>query len=452
MVKLSSRYRNVGWDPLVPTDLLVDEINQLRETGYEVEEYIERANAIDPRDRAAVLAIVDDMANAQRTRPWPYEEPDDLTSIEASWGEPSLQLQRPTDDEIRSRMRSAWLGRIAGCNIGKPIELGTHWTMDHIRDYLERAHAYPLDDYMPVLEPMPDSFELRDNWPDTTRGRVNGSARDDDIDYPILGLYLLEKHGAALSPQHVADAWTALFPIRQVFTAERAAYINIVEGQPIELCARRRNPYREWIGAQIRGDIFGYVFPGEPAKAARLAYQDASLSHVGNGIYGEMWSAALISCCFATSSAREAIEASLAYVPQRSRLSEALRWVLELRDQEPSWERAIAAVRERYGHYNWIHTINNAALVTAGALWGEDDYTKSVCRTVMGGWDTDSNGATAGSIAGILAGPEGLSAHIIDPLHDRTRSAVFGFDNSRISELASRATALALDGLPTDNH
>jgi len=131
------------------------------------------------------------MANAQRTRPWPYDEPDDLTSIEASWGEPSLQLQRPTDDEIRSRMRSAWLGRIAGCNIGKPIELGTHWTMDHIRDYLERAHAYPLDDYMPVLEPMPDSFELRDNWPDTTRGRVNGSARDDDIDYPIFGLYLL---------------------------------------------------------------------------------------------------------------------------------------------------------------------------------------------------------------------------------------------------------------------
>jgi ADP-ribosylglycohydrolase len=100
-----------------------------------------------------------------------------------------------------------------------------------------------------------------------------------------------------------------------------------------------------------------------------------------------------------------------------------------------------------YGHYSWIHTVNNAALVVAGLLWGEGDVARTIGLTVMGGWDTDSNGATAGSVAGVLAGTSALPAHLIEPLHDTTRSALFGFDNSRISDLAARTTRLALSSL-----
>ena len=89
-------------------------------------------------------------------------------------------------------------------------------------------------------------------------------------------------------------------------------------------------------------------------------------------------------------------------------------------------------------------TVNNAALIVAGLLWGDGDYLTSVAYTVMGGWDTDSNGATAGSVAGILAGTAGLPDHLIKPLQDRTRSALFGWDNSRISQLAERTYRLAL--------
>lgn len=266
---------------------------------------------------------------------------------------------------------------------------------------------------------------------------------DDDIDFAILALHLLERHGTGLGCQHVASAWLSLLPILQVFTAERAAYRNLVEQVPVHDVAKARNPYREWIGAQIRGDAFGWVNPGKPRVAATLAYQDASLSHVGNGIYGEMWVAALVACAFTADGPRQALEASLAHIPPGCRLAESLRDVLALHAGNVTWERALEQIQSRYGHYSWVHTVNNAAVVAAGLLWGDGDYSSTVGLTVQAGWDTDSNGATAGSVAGVLLGAAALPDHFISPLADRTRSALFGFDNSRISELARRTAQLA---------
>ena len=439
-------FRTTSFDPLRPADLLFDEILQRRESGYDVDDVVRRAAHVDPDDREGVLALVDQMATASRRDGWHHDEPDGLAEITATW---SSRPPAVTADasRLRDQIHAAWLGRIAGCNVGKPVEMGSHWTVEHIRAYLELADAYPLDDYFPQIDPVPAGFELRENWPDTLRGLVNGSARDDDIDYPILALHLLEQHGTHLRPEHVGQAWLELFPIVQVFTAERAAYVNLVNGLEPPRTATHRNPYREWIGAQIRGDVFGYVNPGDPATAAEQSYQDASLSHVGNGIYGEMWAAALVAAAFTATDARAAVETATLVVPPTSRLAEAIRHVAQLFDDGLTWEDALVVIREHYGHYAWVHTINNAALVVAGLLWGSGDYMKTLSLTVMGGWDTDSNGATVGSVAGVLLGTAGLPARLVEPLHDRTRSALFGYDDSVISSLADRTYRLAVDGL-----
>ena len=446
VVKLNPEYASEFHDALRPANLLHDEVQQRRETGFDVDELVREANRTDPADRTAVLDLVDRMALATRTPGWRYVEPDGIDDIEATLVDRPRASAVPEAD-LRDKINAAWLGRIAGCNLGKPVEWGVHWTAAHIRDYLILADAYPLRDYIPVLDPMPDGFRLTDCWPETTRGNIKGSARDDDIDYAILALHLLETHGAKLRPQDVGAAWTRLFPIGQVFTAERAAYVNLVDGFSVPDVARRRNPYREWIGAQIRGDVFGYVHAGDPWSAARLSFQDASLSHVGNGIYGEMWAAALVAAAFTATSTRDAIETALGVVPPRSRLAEALRHVLSLDASGITWDDALEVIQKTYGHYSWVHTINNAAAVAAALLWSEGDFVTGVGRIVMSGWDTDSNGATVGSVLGILSGTRNLPEHLIAPLENRTRSALFGFDNSEISDLADRTVRLAVDGL-----
>jgi ADP-ribosylglycohydrolase len=433
-------------DPLSVADLVHDELRQRIESGYDVSgiEADLVAMPTDNLDRLEALYL--ELIKTKQRSDWAYEEPELLDEIiDAMPARPlgAADLLRPPPAELANRILGGWLGRIAGCNLGKPVENGDFWTPDRIRTYLEMAHAYPLRDYIPALDPVPDGFRLHRSWPETTLGRVRGSARDDDIDYSILGVWLLERYGLELSPSVIANAWLTFLPYLQVFTAERAVLVNVLHNVPIASVGETRNPYREWIGALIRADVCGWALPGQPGAAARLVYSDASLSHRRNGIYAAMWAAALVSLACVADTVREAVERSLEYVPVRSRLAEALSWVQDLYRTGCSWEAAVEEIRARFGHYSWVHSVNNACLITAGLLWGDRDFSATVGLTVQGAWDTDSNAATAGSVVGTVLGAAKLPHHFIEPLQDRTRSVIFGYDNSRISELARRTTALA---------
>jgi ADP-ribosylglycohydrolase len=432
-------------DLMAPVDLLAYELAERRESGHDLSavEEVVRA-ALDGGTPTEVERAHERLEATTLRADWPYEEPSTLEEIRAALPpEPPLPPMRLDDDALRVRLLGAWLGRCAGCNLGKPVE---GWTRARIRRYLDLAGAHPIDDYLPVLDPWPEGLALNACWPETTRGNVASMARDDDIDYTILGLHVLEDHGFDFGAADVAAEWLDHLPYNQVYTAERAAYRNLVDGFAPPATAVRRNPYREWIGAQIRADMWGYVCPGEPRRACELAFRDASLSHTGNGIYGEMWIAALIAAGFVLADAREALEVSLACVPSRSRLAEAVRHVMTLHERGLAWDDARDVIEERYGHYSGVHTVNNAAVVAAALLWGRGDYSRTIGLAVEGGWDTDCNGATVGSVFGAMHGAVSIPSRWVEPLHDRVRSAILGYDGSSIADLAERTLRLALAG------
>ena len=98
---------------------------------------------------------------------------------------------------------------------------------------------------------------------------------------------------------------------------------------------------------------------------------------------------------------------------------------------------------QAFAHYDPVHTNNNAALCAAVLLFAGDDYEKGITTAVLGGWDTDCNGATVGSILGAKLGAQAIPAHWTEPLHDTLYSAIPGFHPIAIRECARRSKALS---------
>ena len=173
-----------------------------------------------------------------------------------------------------------------------------------------------------------------------------------------------------------------------------------------------------------------------------MAWEDARVSHTANGVYAAMFMAAAHAASLSESSAAACADIGLSVVPAHSRLAESLRTARDLAGERP-WEEIVDALYARYGHYHWVHAINNTAL-TAAALYAFDgDFSGGICAVVQGGLDTDTNGAAVGSILGALVGVAGIDERWSAPLGGRFESSLPGFDGIGIDELVQRTLAVS---------
>jgi len=433
-----------GWTNL--KNLVKEEITQRGEEGCDVSGFMERWETASAE--AELMALYYDLQKLRLRADFPYVEPSHLAGIRALRpGKPASGGWAVTlDDAVLDRIHGAWLGRIAGCMLGKAVE---GWSRDMVRSYLKAVGEYPLTDYFPRAEKKPEGIEHAPHS-GMARGEWSHALADDDTNYTTLGLKILEEKGPDFTTADVGWMWLSSLPYHHVCTAEKQAYLNLVNELPIGQAPLYLNPYREWIGAQIRADFWGYCTPGRPEKAAELAYRDASLSHVKNGIYGEMFCAAAISAALVTDDLSEIIEAGLNEIPTSSRLAETVGDCLKWRREYPTWEEAFDNMLQTYyGKYSWVHTNNNLAIVLIGLLYGWPDFEKAICISVMQGMDTDCNGATAGSIIGAALGAKALPDKWIEPLGGKLYTGVHGFPEPEIEDLARRTLKQAERALGT---
>jgi len=112
-------------------------------------------------------------------------------------------------------------------------------------------------------------------------------------------------------------------------------------------------------------------------------------------------------------------------------------------DNDPArYEEVFKAIESELGDYPPVHAINNAAMVAAALLLGLPDFERVITLAVMAGWDTDCNGATAGSIAGAVVGVSRIPPKWTGPLGDSLQSGIVDYDPIPISELAKRHVEL----------
>ncbi len=336
----------------------------------------------------------------------------------------------------------AWQGRTSGCLLGKPVEvLSFEQGPDGLSSYLERNGALPLRDYVP-LQPG-TVVERRD--PDCCLGRIRRFEPDDDINYTLLALLNLEENGTGFTRDDVARLWLNRMPGGVSWTAERAAYRCLLDhmdaefvngGEPgfdLDLCSDHE--FSDWIGAQIRVDLYGWVNPGRPDRAADMARRDASLSHRADGIESAAFVAALAAAVPVSDGFQQAVEQALAEVDSEA-VQESVGLGLRLGGQSDG----PAKILSHYDGMNPVHALNNLAIVVWALATHGDDFSAAIGETVSAGLDTDSNGATVGGLCG-LAGLA-IDERWTRPWAGRVAFSLAGVDELPVEELARRTLAV----------
>ena len=334
----------------------------------------------------------------------------------------------------RRRLAGALLGRFAGCTLGAPVEF---WTIEAMRSLArENGDGFPPTDYWRVVpDPQGKRYGLS-RRKDYTRTGMRGVPVDDDLAYTLLGLLILEDAGPGFAVEDVAAAWLRYLPY--ACTAEAVALENLRKGISARRAGSHKNPYREWIGASIRADAWGYAAPGHPELAAELAWRDAYLSHRGEGIYGEMFFAASIAAALAVDDPVEALRIGLTEIPRSCDLAKAVRWALKKAGDIRSYRQARQAVDLRFRGMDRVHTVNNACLTVWGITIGRRDFTKVIGQTVAMGMDNDCTAATAGSIAGAVVGRQGIPRRWYRRFDNRVHSYLIGKRRFTITGLLKR--------------
>lgn len=298
--------------------------------------------------------------------------------------------------EYIEKIYAGWLAKIIGIRLGAPIE---GWTYEKIKNIYGEISDYPVD--------------------------YREFAADDDSNGPLFFLRALEdgRHGFDLKAQDVGEALLNYAPFEHGFfwwggygiSTEHTAYLNLRNGIPAPRSGsmeQNGSTMAEQIGGQIFIDTWGLVAPGNPDLAAKYAKEAASVTHDGNGIYGGIFIAVCISVAFEEKDIRKILEKGLSYIPADCEYARAVRAVMDYHRKAPDdWRACFRYIYDHFGYDRYpgnCHIIPNIAVMILALLYGNGDFSDTLCICNMCGWDTDCNVGNVATIMGVRNGLEGI--------------------------------------------
>ena len=427
-----------------PSDIKKEYVQSIEE-GLDIEKYKDLFDAVAALENGEYKnrlsdVIYDIVINAGMRSDYKYNEPSEYEEIRKLSAPCKLNGKLPDNETLYKKLLGAWTGRTCGCLLGKPVE-GIR--SGELIPFLKETGNYPMHRYILSTDATEEvcshyKFNLR-NKP--YGDNVDGMPVDDDTNYVVLSQKIIEDYGRDFTSRDVASAWMKYQSVYSYFTAERIAYVNFIKCIMPPASAMYKNTAREWIGAQIRGDYFGYINPGDPEKAAEMAYRDARISHVKNGIYGEMFASAMVSAAAVTDDIEQIILTGLSNIPSTSRLYESVMGIIEGYRNGVTVDECFDVIHSAYDEHTdhgWCHTISNAMIVAAALLYGKGDFGKSICIAVGMAFDTDCNGATVGSVLGMRNTIDGIDEYWKKPINGKIHTSIFGVETVDIEKAVGK--------------
>jgi ADP-ribosylglycohydrolase len=444
---------------LVPRELLKDALLQVLaqriDQGCELDEAVTGRRIIAAAGSYdALYEIARELRDPPMRADWPYREPiawDEIVA-ESEQLDPGRDWPAPDLSLARGKVREGFLGSVCGCMLGKPVEIDP--SLAELKRAGESVGEWPLRDYISgqFLETL---GRRHDSWSQTIRENLHCAVADDDIHYTLCGMLLLEAAGPAFTHDDLFRSWSLNLAPGWTWGAERTALLGhglarhhlFGENLSGERDVLLLNPGDEMCGALIRADVYGFACPGNPDLAAWLAWKDASFTHIKTGVYGAMFIAALVALCHEADAGLEGgnrlelVLDALRRVPKNTRFASVVRDCVERVGSSGNWEEGYQAINGRYGRYSHCQIYQEIGTLVNTLRYAEStDH--GFCLQVSQGNDTDSFGALAGSILGVLFGPGHLAPEWLDPLENRVMHAMADFHEQGLDKLSERLAGL----------
>ncbi|MFR8665526.1 MAG: ADP-ribosylglycohydrolase family protein [Ruthenibacterium sp.] len=397
-----------------PDYVFIGGIQATENMGYDVSEAEAMMPAIqrayDEHDDAALLMLTAKLLNvlgrAPKVTGHPYWSYCYYNSFEDHAAEVHFPAPVPlafSEAQRLERVHSGWLAQIAGAAVGTIIE---GYCTDQLRSAFGEIRGY-------LRQP---------------------TTYNDDVLFELAFLNAYRAKGRAVTSEDIGMEWVGR--IEYTWSGEEAAFKNMKRGIFPPHSATVNNPWREWIGAQMRGAICGMVAPGDPELAARLAWTDGAVSHVNNGVLGEVFNAMLVALAYTEHSVRTVLEKAIALLPARSEYYSVVRFAWEACEKHSAWEPAWRECEKKYERYNWIHTYPNAAAEVVSLYFGGDSFDECMHICAMCGQDVDCNAGQIGTVYGVMQGYAGIREQWTAPFEDKFDSLFRGYEHTTITRLA----------------
>lgn len=303
--------------------------------------------------------------------------------------------------DYRNKVLGCWMGKNIGGTLGAPMEWKRQ--VNDVTFYTQELGGNPLP--------------------------------NDDLDLQLIWLIALEERGLDINARILGEYW--LYYIAPHWVEYGNGKTNMRAGLVPPLSGIENNPHKDSCGAFIRSEIWACIAPGCPEVAAKFAYEDAIVDHGnGEGMYAEIFCAAIESAAFVEKDVDKLLNIGLSYIPEDCGIAKVVNLVrksyaagkpyLEVRDEiltkyrAQYWAYAGISQEDREkgfadGPIGWDAPANIGFMVI-GWLYGEGEFGKSLCITVNCGEDTDCTAATLGSIFGIIHGIDAIPEIWIKPI------------------------------------
>ena len=329
--------------------------------------------------------------------------------------------------EYRKKLMGCWMGKNIGGTLGAPFEAKRQ--VNDVSFYVQ---------------------DLAGNPP-----------ANDDLDLQLVWLNAVEKYGKNVNARILGEYWLSY--ITPHWVEYGAGKTNMRMGLVPPLSGYANNPYRDSCGCFIRSEIWASLAPGHPEIAVKYAYEDAIVDHADEGLYGEIFCAAVESAAFVETDKYKLIDIGLSYIPEDCGVAKGIKTAIASYQSGTSWvdarKNVLTAVPGTFGtlgtpvdqlpkdipvgERGW-DAPSNIAIMIIGWLYGEEDFGKSLCIAVNCGEDTDCTAATLGSILGIISGIDGIPQNWIEPMGEKINTLCIDYVDGNVilpqnvSELTDR--------------